>query len=417
MRKLSIILIMALILGIVPLVSFTPEASANSLSTISSSLIKSPSMISSYPNPDVTISVYKATYIVNVTESVYVKTDAFVPDTSGKAFVLNGYEGKIFIEVSSNNLVGHTIEYTIIGEKDGAAYKEDHVVNAESTKVSFNEIEIGAKEQIFLKIGSSFPLNVEHEVYFIGKIPPGKGILKVQARNSINNPNQFYLQDLEEYKSTKIGPLFNTIDFYLLPATTLSTDSKYPQIIKILDNSSEGTREVPIPTTVINVGQVNNLDIYTSKDITLKLSSKPTEVNKFVVAPIYESNSIYSWLFYFFQLLGDGKMNTDGEVTFHDVPLGVWWFTPIMFGEDSKWSNTFGARVEIVPAFNNNAQILQIPIKTKSPSGKFDIRDVVGLTSQAIDNDQESGFFKGLLYGVRSMVVDDSNDYFDFGKY
>jgi hypothetical protein len=393
MRKLSIILIMALILALVPLFSFASKASANRFPTISSASLESSDIIPSDPNLDVKVSVYKAVY--NVTASVYEKGDVFLPDTSGKAFILNGYEGKIYIEVSSERLPGHSVKYT----KDGTEYGYEFT---ESKKVAFSEIEIGTEEQIFLKF--------EHEVYFVGNIPSGKGIVKVQARNSIYDPDQFYLENLSKEGISKLKTAYETIDFYLFPATTISKDT---QVIKIIDTYNYNKiTDVPIPETIIHAGQVNNLDIYTSKDITLKLSSKPTNMNKFVVAPFMEDNWFLNWFIYFCKPFGDGKINSDGEVTFHDVPLGTWWFAPMKFGDDESWSYTFGARVKVEPTVNNPDLTQEIIVKPKKPSGKFDIRDVVTLSNQATGNEQEGYFFSNMIYGVRTQVIDDSH-YFD----
>jgi hypothetical protein len=163
MQKLSIILIMALILGLVPLISSPSTVRAEESS----------------PTPAVTIAVY------TVSGSVYKPVTI---NNIEKSFNFDNYKGEIRVEVTGD-LHNYYVELTQKG------------VNVEATEISLEKLVF---TKIYLNpsnLDEAFLLNIanyyldEQAVYYIGNIPSNVGIAKIQLINSPLNLNGYKLKN------------------------------------------------------------------------------------------------------------------------------------------------------------------------------------------------------------------------------
>jgi hypothetical protein len=408
MRKISSLLIMALIFRLVPLISFTPEASASSgLPTLSSSSIASIEPYSNPNPPSVSISVYSVTY------GVY-----FYQNSDLKSFKLpNDFHGEIEIQITGE-IKGHSF---VVTDSSGYEAYQGVPTTSDQLKVVFPNIQIDTAplfgKQIFLKIGTSSI--DEQDVYFIGKIPEGYGIAKVHLINSPHNPSGFYLEDwnLPE-RIKKYYTSYDTIDFYLVPANPTGSVGGNLNIKEYMFWESSKTTNFNVPETEITEGQLKSINIHTSQDITVKFKDglKPSDASNYMIMPFRDDYGFFNWLINNAQPFGEGRLVEDGEVTFQDVPLGSWRFFPKGYvnGDDvdSKYSLTFVTNAEVLPSLTIDPIVVEFQnVYEKNPSGKFDIRDIVAQMRQYDAEDSSHYILESVLLGVRTQVIDDSHYY------
>jgi hypothetical protein len=393
MQKLSIILIMALILGLVPLISSPSTVRAEEPS----------------PIPAVTIAVY------TVSNGVY--APILLNDTE-KSFNLNGFHGEIKVEVTGD-LAVRKVELTQNGTSIDK-YDPKKVV-FEGIQISPNTLKNLDLEQVFLKIGSSD----SEEIYFIGNIPSNTGIAKIQLNNSIFSPNAYYLNNSKDAHNllgaTKLNTnYYGNFEFYLVPNSTVSGSvyielRNYLRVPRLVEGPPLSQISVSIPEKPIKQGHVNTINIYTTRNVTLNLIKPSTLKDNLDGLQV-----IYFNLDFFgidsipsrplekmskpLTATEDGVVSGN-TVTFHDLDLGVWWLTPYIYKElNSKSSFTFGSRVEVKPSLEPDLQI-NTNVVIKNPATKLDIRDLVTFTSQTNESYLERYLTSMMLRSIQDMFI------------
>jgi hypothetical protein len=387
MRKLSIILIMAMILGLVPLIGSPSTARAEVPS----------------PSPAVTVAVYKV-----VSESVY----SPISLSSEKSFNLGGsFQGEIRIEVTGD-LASRTLELT----QNGISFPKLELpgkVVFEKIFFSLNTLKNPDLDQFFLKIGSWD----SEEIYFIGNIPSNAGIAKIQLKNSIYSPNAYYLNNSKDTHNllgaTKINTNYGRFEFYLVPNTTVSgivnIEPNYLRFSSLVERLPSSQISVSIPEKPIIQGQVNTINIYTTRNVTLNLNKTTPDGLEVLYSNLdyfgfgLTSSSPLEKMSMPVTTIDDGVVSSN-KVTFHDLDLGDYWFSPDIYRKPTDTSYfTFGSRVEVKPSVEPDLQI-NTNVVIKNPATKLDIRDLVTFTSQT-----NGSYFEGWL---TSMMIGSIQDMF-----